>query len=205
MLEAGLPVRLTLLLSPLCLGGRTGFDRRRFRHGLAHDGSRDTGELAAVPIELLHQRLRAVAEQMPSIRDLDRPGGAATHAIGVGTGAVTSHDLDAGMSLQPVGHGGGLAVGRYTERLAGAGIEPSVGSVGDSYDSAYAKTINGLFKAEVIHRRGPWRSFEAVESATLERVDWYNHRRLLAPIGNVPPAEAEARYHTHVSDQALAA
>ncbi|WP_157063883.1 IS3 family transposase [Methylobacterium tarhaniae] len=94
---------------------------------------------------------------------------------------------------------------RYTERLVGAGIEPSVGSVGDSYDNALAETINGLFKAEVIHRRGPWRSFEAVEYATLEWVDWYNHRRLLAPIGNIPPAEAEARYHTHVGDQALAA
>ena len=94
---------------------------------------------------------------------------------------------------------------RYTERLVGAGIEPSVGSVGDSYDNALAETINGLFKAEVIHRRGPWRSFEAVEYATLEWVDWYNHRRLLAPIGNVPPAEAEARYHTHVGDQVLAA
>jgi putative transposase len=94
---------------------------------------------------------------------------------------------------------------RYTERLAGAGIEPSVGSVGDSYDNALAETINGLFKAEVIHQRAPWRSFEAVEYATLEWVDWYNHRRLLAPIGNVPPAEAEARYHAYVGDQALAA
>lgn len=94
---------------------------------------------------------------------------------------------------------------RYTERLAGAGIEPSVGSVGDSYDNALAETINGLFKAEVIHRRGPWRSFEAVEYATLEWVDWYNHRRLPAPIGNVPPAKAEARYHAHVGDQVLAA
>ncbi len=94
---------------------------------------------------------------------------------------------------------------RYTERLAGAGIEPSVGSVGDSYDNALAETINGLFKAEVIHRRGPWRSFEAVEYATLEWVDWYNNRRLLAPIGNVPPAEAEARYHAHVGGHVLAA
>ncbi|NGM38812.1 transposase, partial [Methylobacterium sp. DB0501] len=85
------------------------------------------------------------------------------------------------------------------------GIEPSVGSVGDSYDNALAETINGLFKAEVIHRRGPWRSFEAVEYAILEWVDWYNHRRLLAPIGNVPPAEAEARYYAHGGDQALAA
>jgi Mg2+ and Co2+ transporter CorA len=72
---------------------------------------------------------------------------------------------------------------------------PSVGSVGDSYDNALAETINGLFKAEVIHRRGPWRSFEAVEFATLEWVDWFNNRRLLEPIGNVPPAEAETRYH----------
>jgi putative transposase len=82
---------------------------------------------------------------------------------------------------------------RYTERLAEAGIEPSVGSVGDSYDNALAETINGLFKAEVIHRRGPWRSFEAVEYATLEWVDWFNNRRLLEPIGNIPPAEHPAR------------
>jgi transposase InsO family protein len=80
---------------------------------------------------------------------------------------------------------------RYTERLAEAGIEPSVGSVGDSYDNALAETINGLYKAEVIHRRGPWRSFEAVEFATLTWVDWFNNRRLLEPIGNIPPAEAE--------------
>ena len=73
---------------------------------------------------------------------------------------------------------------KYTERLAEAGIEPSVGSVGDSYDNALAETINGLYKAEVIHRRGPWRTFEAVEFATLEWVDWFNNRRLLEPIGN---------------------
>ena len=84
---------------------------------------------------------------------------------------------------------------KYTERLAEAGIEPSVGSVGDSYDNALAETINGLYKAEVIHRRGPWRSFEAVEFATLEWVDWFNHRRLFEPIGNIPPAEAEANYY----------
>ena len=84
---------------------------------------------------------------------------------------------------------------KYTERLTEAGIEPSVGSVGDSYDNALAETVNGLFKAEVIHRRGQWRSFEAVELATLEWVDWFNHRRLLEPIGNIPPAEAEARYY----------
>jgi transposase InsO family protein len=94
---------------------------------------------------------------------------------------------------------------RYTERLAEAGIEPSVGSVGDSYDNALAETINGLYKAEVIHRRGPWRSFEAVEFATLEWVHWFNTRRLLEPIGNIPPAEAEARYYAMLEDPAMAA
>ena len=94
---------------------------------------------------------------------------------------------------------------RYTERLAEAGIEPSVGSVGDSYDNALAETINGLFKAEVIHRRGPWRSLEAVEFATLEWVDWFNHRRLLEPIGNIPPAEAEAAYYAQLEAMPIAA
>jgi putative transposase len=94
---------------------------------------------------------------------------------------------------------------QYTERLAEAGIEPSVGSIGDSYDNALAETINGLFKTEVIRRRGPWRSLEAVEFATLEWVDWYNHRRLLEPIGNMPPAEAEARYYVKLEEPALPA
>ena len=94
---------------------------------------------------------------------------------------------------------------RYTERLAEAGIEPSVGSVGDSYDNALAETINGLFKAEVIHRRGPWRSFDAVEYATLEWVDWFNNRRLLEPIGNIPPAEAEANFYAALERSDMAA
>jgi len=94
---------------------------------------------------------------------------------------------------------------KYTERLAEAGIEPSVGSVGDSYDNALAETINGLYKAEVIHRRGPWRSFEAVEFATLEWVDWFNNRRLLGPIGNIPPAEAEAAYYAQLEMTPIAA
>jgi putative transposase len=94
---------------------------------------------------------------------------------------------------------------KYTERLAAAGIEPSVGSVGDSYDNALAETINGLYKAEVIHRRGPWRSVEAVEFATLEWVDWFNNRRLLAPIGNIPPAEAEAAYYAQLEMTPIAA
>ncbi|WP_316206135.1 MULTISPECIES: IS3 family transposase [unclassified Bradyrhizobium] len=93
---------------------------------------------------------------------------------------------------------------KYTERLAEAGVEPSVGSVGDSYDNALAETINGLYKAEVIHRRGPWRSFEAVEFATLEWVDWFNNRRLLEPIGNIPPAEAEQRYYAMLQQSAMA-
>ena len=84
---------------------------------------------------------------------------------------------------------------RYTERLADAGIEPSVGSRGDSYDNALAESVIGLFKTEVIRRRGPWRSLEDVEFATLEWVDWFNTRRLLEPIGYVPPAEYEARYY----------
>ena len=83
---------------------------------------------------------------------------------------------------------------RYTERLAEAGIQPSVGSRGDSYDNALAETINGLYKAELIHRRGPWKTRESVELATLQWVHWFNHVRLLEPIGNIPPVEAEANY-----------
>ena len=94
---------------------------------------------------------------------------------------------------------------RYTERLAEAGIEPSVGSVGDAYDNALAETVIGLFKIEVIRRRGPWRGLEAVEFATLEWVDWFNNRRLLGPIGHIPPAEAEARFHAKVENTAMAA
>jgi putative transposase len=87
---------------------------------------------------------------------------------------------------------------RYTERLADAGIEPSVGSRGDSYDNALAESVIGLFKTEVIRLRGPWRHLEAVEFATLDWVDWFNTRRLLEPIGYVPPAEFEARYYEQV-------
>jgi putative transposase len=94
---------------------------------------------------------------------------------------------------------------RYTERLAIAGIEPSVGSVGDSYDNALAESIIGVLKTEVIRRLGPWKSLEAVEFATLEWVDWYNNRRLLEPIGNMPPIEAEARYYAQLEVSAMAA
>ena len=92
---------------------------------------------------------------------------------------------------------------RYSERLAEAGIEPSVGSTGDSYDNALAETLNGLYKAEVIHRSGPWKTAEAVELATLDWVAWFNHQRLLEPIGYIPPAEAEANYYRQLTEQTL--
>jgi putative transposase len=111
------------------------------------------------------------------------------------TAAVSSHS-DLGSQYLSI---------KYTERLAEAGIEPSVGSVGDSYDNALAETINGLYKAEAIHRRGPWRSFEAVEYGTLEWVHWFNQRRLLEPIGNIPPAEAEEQYYAMIEQRPMAA
>ena len=89
---------------------------------------------------------------------------------------------------------------RYTERLAEAGVEPSVGSRGDSYDNALAETINGLYKAELIYKRGPWKNRESVELATLEWVHWFNHQRLLEPIGYIPPAEAEAQYYRQLAN-----
>lgn len=92
---------------------------------------------------------------------------------------------------------------RYTERLAEAGVEASVGSVGDSYDNTLAETINGLYKAEVIHRQS-WKNREAMELATLTWVDGFNQRRLLGPIGNIPPAKAEKRYYQQLSEPALA-
>jgi putative transposase len=94
---------------------------------------------------------------------------------------------------------------RYTERLAEVGAQPSVGSVGDSFDNALAETVIGLYKTEVIHRRGPWRNLEAVEYATLEWVDWFNNRRILEPIGNIPPAELEASYYQCTGQLPMAA
>jgi transposase InsO family protein len=94
---------------------------------------------------------------------------------------------------------------RYTERLAEAGIESSVGSVGDSYDNALAESIIGLFKTEMIWPRGPWKTINEVEYATLTWVDWYNNKRLLEPIGNIPPAELEQAYYEQQDGQAMAA
>ena len=106
---------------------------------------------------------------------------------------ATNHHSDRGSQYVSI---------RYSERLAEAGIEPSVGSNGDSYDNALAETINGLYKAELIHRRAPWKTKESVELATLEWVSWFNHHRLLEPIGYIPPAEAEANYYRQLASQA---
>lgn len=100
------------------------------------------------------------------------------------------HHSDAGVQYLSI---------RYTERLAEAGIEPSVGSVGDSYDNALAETIIGLYKTELIYRKGPWRSLEDVELATLTYVDWFNQRRILEPIGDIPPADYEANHYRQKS------
>ena len=102
-------------------------------------------------------------------------------------------------------HGSQYLSIRYTDRLTENGVTASVGSVGDSYDNALAETVIGLFKAEVIYARGPWRSLEAVESATLEWVDWFNHRRLLEPIGYLPPAQFEREYYRQNTGLAIAA
>ena len=94
---------------------------------------------------------------------------------------------------------------RYTERLGEGGLESSVGSRGDSYDNALAETINGLYRTEVIYKRGPWRTVDEVEYATLEWVDWFNNRRLLEPIGNIPPAELEMAYYRQLGESAMVA
>lgn len=118
----------------------------------------------------------------------------ALHARQVGDGLI--HHSDRGCQYLSI---------RYTERLQQVGAEPSVGSTGDSYDNAMAESIIGLYKTEVIHARGPWRSLDAVEYATLEWVDWFNNRRLLEPIGYVPPVEFEQEYYRSNTGQALAA
>lgn len=118
----------------------------------------------------------------------------ALHARGAGHGLI--HHSDRGCQYLSI---------RYTERLAEASIEASIGSVGDSYDNALAETIIGLFKTELIHARGPWRTLDAVEYATLEWVDWFNNRRLLESIGHVPPAEYEQPYYQLNESQAMAA
>ena len=108
--------------------------------------------------------------------------------------AIWTRDLD-GRLVHHSDRGSQYLSIRYTQRLAQAGIEPSVGSVGDSYDNALAESIIGLYKTELIRRRGPWKHLDDVEYATLEWVDWFNHRRLLEPIGDIPPAEYETDHY----------
>jgi transposase InsO family protein len=118
----------------------------------------------------------------------------ALHARQVGKGFI--HQSDRGVQYFFI---------RYSERLKDAGVEASISATGDSCDNATAETVIGLFKAEVIHARGPWRSLDAVEYATLEWVDWFNNRRLLKPIGHVPPPEFELEYYRQQSGLAIAA
>jgi transposase InsO family protein len=122
---------------------------------------------------------------------------------------ITSHDIQSSFGLCAIlsrkREGATFAVHVECKDPGGNQLLGDVGSVGDSYDNALAETINGLYKAEIIHRRGPWRSLEAVEFATLEWVDWFNNRRLLEPIGNIPPAEAEERYYAMLERLAMAA
>lgn len=137
-------------------------------------------------------RVSARAETTLVLDALDQ----ALHARGPFPGGALIHHSDRGVQYLSL---------KYTERLTDAGVKPSVGSVGDSYDNALAETVNGLYKAEVINPRGPWSDVKAVEFATLEWVDWFNHRRLLEPIGYIPPAEAEARYHEALQEAKMAA
>jgi len=118
--------------------------------------------------------------------------------------AIWARDIN-GRLIHHSDHGSQYLAIRYSERLAEAGIEASVGSVGSAYDNALAETINGLYKTEVIRKRGPWKSLEAVEYATLEWVDWFNNVRLLEPIGNIPPAELEKAYYTDLHSLPVAA
>ena len=137
-----------------------------------------------------------------------RVSGSATAGFVLDALEQAIHDRRPGKNRGLVAHsdrGSQYLAIRYTERPTEEGIEPSVGSVGDSYDNALAETVIGLFKTEVIRPRGPWRSLEAVEFATLEWMDWFNHRRLLEPIGNVPPAEAEAAYYDALETADMAA
>ncbi len=164
-------------------------ERLRFR--------RDVARLRAR--RLRHRRLRPSHRRLA--RQPDRPCRVRSRALEQAVrqrrpGAGLVHPSDRGLRYLSI---------RCTGRLAEAGTEPSAASVGDSCDTALAETVNGLFKAEVIDRRGPWRSFEAVEFAALERADRFNNRRLPEPIGHMPPAEAEARFHAALETRDVAA
>ena len=118
--------------------------------------------------------------------------------------AIWARDIS-GKLIHHSDHGSQYLSIRYSERLAEAGIEASVGSVGSAYDNALAETINGLYKTEVIRKRGPWKNLEAVEYATLEWVHWFNNVRLFEPIGSIPPAELEKAYYTDLHSLPVAA
>jgi transposase InsO family protein len=140
---------------------------------------------------------RIIGWRVSRSRKADLVLDALEQALGARSGAVgVVHPSDAG--------GQSLSI-RYTDRRIEAGAVPSVGSVGNSYDHALAETILGLYKTEVIPHRGPWRHLDAVEFATLEWEDWFHHRRLLEPIGSIPPAELEAAYDRQQSEWARAA
>ena len=152
----------------------------------------------------LPARILADALAAPLARDPGTASGAAQHDQIFDACLLSSQLLTIEMLRRPVESTQYLAI-RYTERLADAGIQCSVGSTGDSYDNALAETIIGLFKTEVIHRRGPWKSIDPVEYATLEWVDWFNHRRLLGPIGHIAPAELEQAYYDQLEESAMVA
>jgi len=120
--------------------------------------------------------------------------------------ALYARQPDSGNSLAHHSDRGSQYVSiRYSERLAEAGIELSVGSEADSYDDALAEAINGLYKAELIHHKAPWKTENSLELATLEWVSWFNHDRLLEPIGYIPPADAEANYYRQLASQVAVA
>ena len=164
--------------------------------------------MAAVEIDQHHRR-HATCEL--AIRDLKDSGGLAHLPSGVFAAnaawllcAALAHNLYRHIALLGGTHPPGRMVRgrtpgsrgrRNTNRLTQAGIEPSVGSVGDSYDNALAESVIGLYKTELIRQKGPWRNLDQVEYATLEYVDWFNHRRLLEPIGDIPPTEKETNYY----------
>ena len=146
------------------------------------------------------QEATSTLSQQPSTADPAKPSAGrpprrpSTNTYTPSNKAVLQRPLEPGQYLSI----------RYTNRLTEAGIEPSVGSVGDSYDNALAESVIGLYKTELIHKRAPWKDLDHLEYATLEYVDWFNHRRLLEPIGDIPPAEKEANYHQEHTPAPLA-
>ena len=176
-------------------------------HDLVGLRLRGVGDRRLFPV---HRRLASV-ELVHNGPPANRPGVSTPsnkHSGPTSTStSATRHSLPrpaAGPSLRRRALNGQYLSIRYTNRLTEAGIEPSVGSVGDSYDNALAESVIGLYKTELIHKRAPWKDLDHLEYATLEYVDWFNHRRLLEPIGDIPPAEKEANYHQEHTPAPLA-